>query len=133
MIEVTLTATEFNEFVFDNVTQQTVAPAQVGVAHALVLILSDPTETEERPLSPTEQARAAQVGRKLWPGRRLIESEATFEFSVEEHALLQALLENAAARHPVLVLPDYFAMLAKVRNGGPLADDGGDDAGSDPD
>lgn len=122
MIEIRLTATEFNEFVFDDVTQQTVPADMVPTALRLVQELSDPSKTRERPLSPEEKARAAAAGRKLWPGRKLRGDEATFTLSADERALLLALLENATARHPLLVLPDFDALLGKVRDAPEIKD-----------
>ncbi|MCY3678751.1 MAG: hypothetical protein OXH66_14380 [Gemmatimonadetes bacterium] len=114
MIEITLTATEFNEFVFDDVTQQTVERQYLHSAHRLVQELSDVSMTEEKPLTDAERKQEKLVGRKLWPGRRLKGDEATFTFDDIELELLIVLLHRAAPRHPLLTLPDFFALLERL-------------------
>lgn len=115
MIEVTLTETEYNEFVFDDVSQQTVEAERAPIALNLLIALSDEHATAAKPLSDAERRRARAVGRKLWPGRRQIVPEHAYGLERRELALLIRLLERATARHPILVLPDFLGLVKRLR------------------
>lgn len=114
MIKLTLTATEYNEFVFDDVTQHTVAPELVGTALGLLLTLSDPAKTEQRPLTMAERQREQETGRRLWHGRQLVGLAQDFEFPDTQLKLMRHLLERSVARHPILVLPDFIALIERI-------------------
>ena len=114
-IEVSLTRDEFDEFVFEGVSRQTVPMEVAATAAGLIDRLSHPASTEERPLSPHEVQQQARHGRKLWPGRRLVGDSAVFRFSVDEHELLVQLLENTLPQRPVLVLGAFHDLLEKLR------------------
>ena len=114
MIEVALTAIEYNEFVFDDVTKQAVSAKDAHNAYDLLLALTPDGPTEPKDLTAQEIQHGEAVGRHVWPGRVQVVPAHTYRFSAIELDLLIGLLERATSRHPILVLPDFLTIIKKL-------------------
>ena len=117
-MNVTLTATEFDDFVFDMVAQSAIRdPSELPTAVGLIRKLSDLGLTKECPVTEEEERVAVLARVKLRPGRKLIGTEAEFKFTDDELAFMLRAMEAASVRVNVGVLPELQDLMRKLTNG----------------
>lgn len=116
MRRVTITAEEYNMFLFPHVGGSTIAKIEEqDTAVRLIAKLKDPGEEQEL---PQEQLEAVQRGQQIFPAY-IMERGAECELNLEEDEAKMAVqkLQETIFRVPLAGLTEYKVLIEKIKNG----------------